>query len=82
MSAPVKLVSFSIAFICILLALNFGIRSSMGFFMEPVSAEFGYGREVFAFALALQNLWWGLSQPVAGAIADKYGTARTVVAGG
>lgn len=81
MSAPVKLVSFSIAFICILLALNFGIRSSMGFFMEPVSAEFGYGREVFAFALALQNLWWGLSQPVAGAIADKYGTARTVVVG-
>ena len=53
----------------------------MGFFMEPVSAEFGYGREVFAFALALQNLWWGLSQPVAGAIADKYGTARTVVVG-
>ncbi|OFI35854.1 MFS transporter [Alteromonas lipolytica] len=81
MSSPVKLLSFSIAFVCVLLALNFGIRSSMGFFMGPLSSEFGYGREVFAFALALQNLWWGLSQPVAGAIADKYGTGRTVVVG-
>ncbi len=53
----------------------------MGFFMAPISEEFGYGREVFAFALALQNLWWGLSQPFAGALADKYGTSKTVIAG-
>lgn len=53
----------------------------MGFFMAPISDEFGYGREVFAFALALQNLWWGLSQPFAGALADKYGTCKTVIVG-
>ncbi|MCF2917605.1 MFS transporter [Pseudoalteromonas sp. Cn5-37] len=81
MSAPIKLLSFSIAFVCILLSLNFGLRSSMGFFMAPISDEFGYGREVFAFALALQNLWWGLSQPFAGALADKYGTCKTVIVG-
>ena len=53
----------------------------MGFFMEPVSSEFGYGREVFAFALAMQNLWWGLFQPVAGAMADRFGTVKTVILG-
>ncbi|ETI61346.1 MFS transporter [Marinomonas profundimaris] len=78
MSRPVKLLSFSIALVCLLLALNFGLRSSMGFFMAPVSNQFGYGREVFAFALALQNLWWGLSQPIAGAFADRFGTLKTV----
>lgn len=81
MSQPVRLLSFSIAFACVLVALNFGLRSSMGFFMEPVSSEFGYGREVFAFALALQNLCWGLFQPLAGAMADRYGTVRTIIVG-
>jgi len=81
MSSPVKLISFAIASACILLSINFGIRSSMGFFMEPISTQFGYGREVFAFALAMQNLWWGLSQPLAGAFADKFGTAKTVAIG-
>ena len=81
MSQYKSLLSIAIAFACVLLALNFGLRSSMGFFMAPVSAEFGYGREVFAFALALQNLWWGLFQPVAGAFADRFGTVKTVVAG-
>ncbi|WP_438462125.1 MFS transporter [Marinomonas sp. PE14-40] len=81
MSTPVKLISFAIAFACILLALNFGLRSSMGFFMAPISTEFQYGREVFAFSLALQNLCWGLFQPIAGAFADKYGTVKAVVIG-
>ena len=81
MSTPVKLVSFAIAFACILLALNFGLRSSMGFFMAPISSEFQYGREVFAFSLALQNLCWGLFQPIAGAFADRYGTVKAVVIG-
>lgn len=81
MSRPVKLFSLAIALACVLLALNFGIRSSMGFFMAPISQQFGYGREVFAFALALQNLIWGLSQPVAGAFADRFGTLKTVWVG-
>ncbi len=81
MSTPVKLVSIFVAFACVLLAINFGLRSSMGFFMAPISTEFGYGREVFAFSLALQNLCWGLFQPVAGAVADRFGTVKTLIAG-
>lgn len=66
---------------CVLLTINFGLRASMGFFMKPVSETFGYGREIFAFSLALQNLFWGLSQPIAGAVADRYGTSKVIVVG-
>ena len=76
-----KLLSFSIIAACILLTINFGFRSSLGLFLKPVSESFGYGREIFAFSLALQNLFWGLSQPIAGAIADKYGTAKVIIVG-
>jgi predicted MFS family arabinose efflux permease len=62
--------------------LAFGIRSSFGLFLQPMSLEFGWGREVFAFALALQNLIWGAAQPFAGAIADRFGSAKTLTAGG
>ncbi|MFC6670762.1 MFS transporter [Marinobacterium aestuariivivens] len=81
MHRPVKLLSLFVAFACVLLAINFGLRSSMGFFMPPISAEFGYGREIFAFSLALQNLCWGLFQPIAGAIADRFGTFRALLGG-
>ena len=76
-----KIISFAVALACILLAINFGFRSSLGLFLKPVSETFGYGREVFAFSLALQNLLWGLSQPLAGAFADKFGTSRVVIVG-
>ncbi len=76
-----RLLSLAIIFACVLLAINFGLRSSMGFLMKPVSETFGYGREIFAFSLALQNLFWGLSQPIAGAISDRYGTAKVIVGG-
>lgn len=81
MNKPVKLLSIFVAFACMLLAINFGLRSSMGFFMAPISSEFGYGREVFAFSLALQNLCWGLFQPITGAFADRFGTVKTLVFG-
>ena len=81
MSQYKKLLSFSIIAACILLAINFGFRSSLGLFLKPVSESFGYGREIFAFSLALQNLFWGLSQPLAGAIADKYGTSKVIIVG-
>ena len=81
MTQPVKLLSVFVACACVLLAINFGLRSSMGFFMAPISTEFGYGREVFAFSLALQNLCWGLFQPIAGAVADRFGTAKAILAG-
>ena len=76
-----KLLSFAIIAASALLAINFGFRSSLGLFLKPVSESFGYGREIFAFSLALQNLFWGLFQPLAGAIADKYGTAKVIILG-
>ncbi|WCD78679.1 MFS transporter [Pseudomonas sp. TUM22785] len=66
----------------LILALSLGIRHGFGLFLAPMSAEFGWGREVFAFAIALQNLIWGLAQPVTGAIADRFGAMKTVVIGG
>ncbi|MEC7596396.1 MAG: MFS transporter [Pseudomonadota bacterium] len=81
MSQHKKILSFAIALACVLLAINFGWRSSLGLFLTPVSETFGYGREVFAFSLALQNLLWGLTQPIAGAFADKFGTTRVVIVG-
>jgi predicted MFS family arabinose efflux permease len=62
----------------VILLLSFGIRTSFGLFLKPVTGEFGWGREVFAFAIAVQILLWGVSQPFAGAIADKYGAGRVV----
>ncbi|MDW3712183.1 MULTISPECIES: MFS transporter [Pseudomonas] len=66
----------------LILALSLGIRHGFGLFLAPMSAEFGWGREVFAFAIALQNLIWGLAQPVTGAIADRFGAMKTVIIGG
>jgi MFS family permease len=67
---------------CLVGLLNFGVRSGFGLFLDPMSAAHGWGREVFSIAIAVQNLMWGLGQPFAGAIADRYGTARVLVAGG
>ncbi len=66
---------------CLLALLSFGIRSSFGLFLAPMSADFGWGREVFAVAIAVQNLLWGLFQPVAGALADRFGAARVLAVG-
>ncbi|HSX88409.1 MAG TPA: MFS transporter, partial [Pseudomonas sp.] len=66
----------------LILALSLGIRHGFGLFLPPMSAEFGWGREVFAFAIALQNLIWGLAQPFAGAVADRFGARRTIILGG
>ena len=81
MSKPVKLLSLVVFCACTLLAINFGMRASFGFFMTPISNEFGYGREIFAFSLALQNLCWGLFQPISGAIADRYGAVKSIYMG-
>ncbi len=62
----------------IVLILSFGIRTSFGIFLAPMTTDLGIGRESFAFAIAIQNLLWGLSQPFAGAIADRYGSGRVV----
>src|SRR5258705_9447863 len=61
---------------CAIALLSFGPRSSLGFFVQPMGREFSWGRDVFGLALAVQNLLWGLGQPVAGAIADRVGVLR------
>ena len=65
----------------IILSLAFGLRQSFGIFLAPISADLGWGREVFSIAMALQNLVWGLSQPFSGALADRFGPAKVVGAG-
>ena len=66
---------------CLIALTGFGIRSTFGLFLEPMTAFHGWGRETFGLALALQNLLWGLGLPFAGALADRFGT-RQVIAGG
>ena len=66
----------------LVLMLALGIRQSFGLFLRPMSTDLGWGREVFSFAIALQNLVWGLAMPFAGAIADRKGAGRVIVAGG
>jgi len=66
---------------CAVALLSFGPRSSLGFFIQPMSREFAWGRDVFSLAIAVQNLLWGLGQPLAGAIADRFGLVRVMCVG-
>ncbi len=61
-----------------MLCLAFGVRSSYGLFVKPISDELSWGREILAFSLAIQNLLWGAAQPFAGMIADRYGAGRVL----
>jgi predicted MFS family arabinose efflux permease len=67
---------------CLIAAISLGVRSGFGLFLQPMSADLGWGREVFALSIAIQNLVWGLGQPFAGAIADRYGSGRVLAVGG
>jgi MFS family permease len=64
---------------CVILCIGFGVRSGFGLFLQPMSLENGWGRETFSFAMAIQNLLWGVFGPFAGGIADRYGAGRVVV---
>jgi MFS family permease len=66
----------------LILMLALGIRQSFGLFLRPMSMDLGWGREAFSFAIALQNLVWGLAMPFAGAVADRFGGGRALAAGG
>src|SRR4051794_20299913 len=67
---------------CLISIFTFGPRSTFGFFLQPMSQELGWGRDVFALAVAIQNLLNGVGQPFAGAIADRFGTLRALIGGG
>ena len=62
--------------------LSMGTRQSFGLFQTPISEAFGIGIVAFSLSLALQNLIWGISQPVIGAIADKFGSGRVIAVAG
>ncbi|MCZ7600284.1 MAG: MFS transporter [Gammaproteobacteria bacterium] len=66
---------------CLIACIGFGVRSSLGLFLEPMTTAHGWNREVFALAMAFQNLLWGMALPFAGALADKYGSVWVIVAG-
>jgi len=66
---------------CLIAMLSFGPRSAVGQFLTPMSLDYGWGRDIFSFALAIQNLLWGAFQPFAGGVADRYGAVRVLWAG-
>jgi MFS family permease len=70
-----------VGFGCLISLIAFGPRSTFGFFLTPMSSAHHWGRDVFAFALAIQNLLWGAGQPVAGILADRFGAPRVLSVG-
>lgn len=66
----------------LMVTLSMGIRHGFGLFNLPITSANGWGRETFALTIALQNLVWGAVQPITGALADRYGAFKIMVAGG
>jgi MFS family permease len=66
---------------CLISLIGFGPRSAFGLFLTPMSNSNGWSRDVFALAFALQNLLWGMGQPFAGAVADRFGMVRVLGVG-
>ena len=66
---------------CFIAFVSFGFSATFGVFMRPMSAELGWGREIFGLSMAIQALSWGLTQPFAGMVADRFGTARVLAFG-
>jgi MFS family permease len=65
----------------VVMGLVLGIRHSQGIFLLPITQDQGWSREAFGFSIAVQNLVWGMAQPITGMIADRFGSRRTIVAG-
>jgi MFS family permease len=66
---------------CLVAIVNFGVRSTFGQFTLPISQAHGWPRETYSLAIAIQNLMWGIATPIAGMMADRYGSARVLIAG-
>ena len=67
---------------CVIITLSFAVRSSFGLFQIPIADEFGWLRTEFSMAIAIQNLAWGIGQPLFGALAEKIGDRKAIVIGG
>ena len=83
MSATTKPLSLVQVLVCsaAIVTVSMGIRHGFGLWLQPITADRGWNRETFAFALAVQNLAWGLTAPFAGALADRWGAFRVLVGG-
>ena len=83
-AAPAKGLSMTQVLLCgaAIVTLSMGIRHGFGLWLQPVTVERGWSRETFAFALAVQNIAWGIAGPLTGALADRFGAFRVLVAGG
>ncbi|MFZ0099424.1 MAG: MFS transporter [Gemmobacter sp.] len=66
---------------CVILLLNFALRASFGVFQLPIAEEFGWPRAEFSLAIAIQNLAWGIGQPLFGAVAERFGDRKAIVLG-
>ncbi|GGE07517.1 Predicted arabinose efflux permease, MFS family [Gemmobacter megaterium] len=66
---------------CIMLMLGFAVRASFGVFQIPIAEEFGWARSEFSLAIAIQNLAWGIGQPLFGAVAERFGDRRAIILG-
>lgn len=66
---------------CVIILVSFAIRASFGVFQIPIAEEFGWLRSEFSLAIAIQNLAWGIGQPIFGAIAEKVGDRKAIVLG-
>jgi MFS family permease len=66
---------------CVVAFVGFGFSASFGVFLRPMSEDLGWGREVFSLSMAIQALCWGVTQPLAGMVADRYGSARVLAFG-
>jgi MFS family permease len=66
---------------CIIIMVSFAVRASFGVFQIPIAEEFGWLRAEFSLAIAIQNLAWGIGQPIFGALAEKIGDRKAIVLG-
>jgi MFS family permease len=77
-----KNIAYALLAVSIILGIAMGSRNAFsGLFLQPISTDMKWGREVFSFAVALQNIIWGASQPFIGYIADRYGAKRVLIVG-
>ena len=66
---------------CIIVLVGFSLRASFGVFQIPIAEEFNWPRAEFSLAIAIQNLFWGIGQPIFGALAEKFGDRRAIILG-
>jgi MFS family permease len=66
---------------CVIIMAGFAVRATFGIFQIPIASEFGWARADFSMAIAIQNLAWGIGQPIFGALAEKFGDRRAIILG-